>query len=452
MISSVSVKESRSIPFSILALSLPLNSLRQVLRNFSYRYTETKMPQHSPLRCLVSQTGRRPLRELRDFCSNFFSSCQRESVKISGEVFLFCFLLSSAAFAQTDVAAGKIDSETYQRVVEENLDLRKEQARLGVEAGTLRRKNAALLLDIQDLERKRDQLTLMVSQLKTPDETRVEMTRLQSEKLVLVREIERLRQALSVVDAPHSQNLPAPVIAPAAGSDLFRKIEKENADLRLEVARVRESALNESVGRAVVSKSETSLKEQVVELSARVKQAQGDLEILQKREAAYKKAVEDQAKRAFEAEKKAEDVKRETLSVKSEASEVKREALSVKRELAEVKRELAEMKRKTEVPTGGRGPQVGNAGPSVGVLMTAAGRLLAANRIGDAEKIYLKALKQEPDNPLVCYNMGVLYGDYLKNSGKAIKYYRRYLDLSPLAPDAAIVRGWIVDLEARLRW
>ena len=332
------------------------------------------------------------------------------------------------------------------------MDLRKEQARLGVEAGTLRRKNASLLLDIQDLERKRDQLTILVSQLKTPDETRVEMTRLQSEKLVLIREIERLRQALSVVDVPHSQNLPAPVIAPAAGSDLFRKIEKENADLRLEVARARESALNESVGRAVVSKSESSLKEQVVELSARVKQAQGDLEILQKREAAFEKAVEDQAKRAFEAEKKAEEAKREALSVKSEMLSVKREMSGVKSEAEGAKRELAEIKRKTEVPVGGKNTLAGADGPSAGVLITAAGRLLAANRVGDAEKLYLTALKQEPDNPLVCYNMGVLYGDYLKNSGKAIKYYRRYLDLSPLAPDAAIVRGWIVDLEARLRW
>jgi regulator of sirC expression with transglutaminase-like and TPR domain len=61
-------------------------------------------------------------------------------------------------------------------------------------------------------------------------------------------------------------------------------------------------------------------------------------------------------------------------------------------------------------------------------------------------------LKQEPNNPLVCYNMGVLYGDYLKNSAKAIKYYRRYLDLSPRAPDAAIVRAWITDLENRLQW
>ena len=364
---------------------------------------------------------------------------------MSCEVFLICFLLTSLSFAQADIAVGQIDSATYQRVVEENLDLRKEQARWEVEAGTLRRKNAALLLDIQDLERKRDQLTVLVSQLKTPDETRVEMTRLQSEKLVLVREIERLRQSLSVADTPHSQNLPAPVIAPTPGSDLFRKIEKENSDLRLEVARVRESALNESVGRAVVSKNESSLKEQVVELTSRVKRAQADLEMIQKREASYKKTIEEQAKRAFVAEKKGEDLKRETLSVKSELAEVKREALNVKSELAEVKR-------KTEVPSGGRGIIAGNADSSVDVLMTAAGRLLAANRVGEAEKIYLKALKQEPNNPLVCYNMGVLYGDYLKNPAKAIKYYRRYLDFAPQALDAAIVRGWIVDLEARLRW
>jgi tetratricopeptide (TPR) repeat protein len=78
--------------------------------------------------------------------------------------------------------------------------------------------------------------------------------------------------------------------------------------------------------------------------------------------------------------------------------------------------------------------------------------LLAARRPRDAEKVYLKALKQDPKNPQVSYNLGVLYGDYLKDPRKAAKYYRRYIELAPRAPDVAAVRSWLLDLDARSAW
>jgi tetratricopeptide (TPR) repeat protein len=371
--------------------------------------------------------------------------------QISGEVFLLFLLLSLPAYAQGDVSGGRIDSGTYQRVVDENLELRKEQARLEVEAGELRRKNAALLLDVQDLERKRDQLTVLISQLKTPEETRSEMARLQSEKLVLVREIERLRQALMATAAPPSSNVPPPVAAPApaTGSDLFLKIEKENADLRLELARVRESALNESVGRTVATTNEAILKVAVGDLTAQVKQARTELAALQKREAGLKKALDTQARKTFEAEKKVSGQEAGVGDLKSQISDLKSQNAALKSQISNLKSEISNLKPASAPPNNSATQQLNNSVPA---LLLAAEKELAARRLKEAEALYLKALKLEPRNPRVSYNLGVLYGDYLKDPGQAAKYYRRYLELAPRAPDAGNVRSWILELDARSKW
>ncbi len=255
---------------------------------------------------------------------------------------IFCWMLSasSCALAQTASVPARIDAAMYQGVVEENLDLRKEQARLEGEAGALRRKNATLLLDIQNLERKRDQLTALVAQLKTPDELAAQMARLNAEKVVLVREIERLRESLAASAAmPATNSLPA-AVTPAPASDLFRKLERENADLRQDVARTRATSMNESVAKEVAQKSEASLKEEVSRLEAQYKGAATELESLRRREVALKKALELQAKKAFDAEK----AMKKALEVQSqkdeEANAARQKALEAEADLKQAKEKL----------------------------------------------------------------------------------------------------------------
>ena len=374
----------------------------------------------------------------------FTSTNQRESVKISGEAFLLVFLLlPSVSPAQADIAAARIDASAYQRVVDENLELRKEQARMEGESAELRRRNASLLLDVQDVERKKDQLTVLVSQLKTPAETQSELARLQSEKLVLIREIERLRRAVAASGTPPTNMAPASV-SPSAGSDLFRKLEKENGDLRLELAKSREATLNESVAKDLLSRSEASQQILVTQLTGQYKKAITDLENTRRREAALKKALEIQAKKTFEAEARGQ---------RAEDRCQKAEALS---------REMLDVKRQREAPGGAtkavatESVAIKSGGSdnanSVPVLLSAAEKMLANKRVNEAEKLYLKALKLEPKNARTCYNLGVLYGDYLKNYRKASKYYRRYIQLAPQAPDVAAVRSWVLDMESKSDW
>ena len=90
-------------------------------------------------------------------------------------------------------------------------------------------------------------------------------------------------------------------------------------------------------------------------------------------------------------------------------------------------------------------------GQEIPDLLASARILLAAKRAKEAETLYLKALGMQPKNPQINYNLGVLYGDYLKDPRKASKYYRKYIELAPRAPDVAAVRAWILDLDARSR-
>lgn len=332
-----------------------------------------------------------------------------------GYALCLCFL-SVLANAQTPDPATRLDPAAYQRLIDENLDLRREKTRLESDAEGLRRRNAALLVDLQDMERRNNQLTQVMSQLKTSDETRLENERLQGEKKAMVLEMDRLRRALS--DASRPATNPVPVAVPAPGSDLFRKIEKENADLRQDLAGLRVSLQSGVKSRDQLAKEDALLKEEVARLKNLNRQAAEDLEEARRREAALKKALGAEAKKVFEAERIARDMQDEQRK-KAEAAV-----------------------KETVWPTN-------VVDRSVAVLLDDARMHLEAKRVRAAEADYLRALKLEPDNPRVSYNLGVLYGDYLDESRKAVRYYKQYLKLAPRAPDAPLVRSWITQLEAK---
>lgn len=332
-----------------------------------------------------------------------------------------CLLAPLARAQSPDAAASpRLDPAAYQRLIDENLDLRREKTRVEAEAEGLRRRNAALLVDLQDMERRKNQLTLVMSQMKTPEESRLEIERLQGEKKALVLEMERLRRALA--ESARAVTNSVPVVAPAPSSDLFRKIEKENADLRQELAGLRASVQNGVKTRDQMLKEESLLKEEMARLTDRNRQAADDLEAARRREAALKKALGAEAKKAFEAER-------------------------IAREIQDAQKE--EQRKKAEAAVKEIVWPIRAADRSVDVLLNDARRHLEAKRVREAESDYLQALKLEPDNPRVSYNLGVLYGDYLNAPRKAVRYYKQYLKLAPRAPDAPVVRSWITQLDAK---
>jgi choline-sulfatase len=62
----------------------------------------------------------------------------------------------------------------------------------------------------------------------------------------------------------------------------------------------------------------------------------------------------------------------------------------------------------------------------------------------DKARVVLEtAVAINPDDPVCRKNLGLLYGDILKQPEKAIPHYRRYLELQPDSPDAAGIKAYI---------
>lgn len=64
-----------------------------------------------------------------------------------------------------------------------------------------------------------------------------------------------------------------------------------------------------------------------------------------------------------------------------------------------------------------------------------------------AEEAFKLAVNLNPLDKDACYNLGILYENYLGNNQKAKKYYQQYLNIAPEAPDAARVSEWIAALK-----
>ena len=356
---------------------------------------------------------------------------------------LVALILCTGSFSAPALAQ-QVDSSSYQRVVDENIELRQEQARLTGENGELRRKNADLILDVRDLESKREQLAVLVAQLKTPEESKVELDRLRAERAALMGELERVRRSLLTVAAtPTTNPPPAPPVlppvqpSPAQGSSLFRKIEQENVDLRQSLTQERDvlATRTKALEAATAQVSEyRSLMEKLVKDAGAVKQ---ELEQSRVKEEALKKALEKMARLSFQQQK-------ELASLKADM---------VKREEGKTDEAFRSGTGAAATPGQDKDTELSPQADvmDAGALLLAAEKALKAGRVHEAEKMYGEIIKKTPKDPRVYYNLGVLHSDYLKNPGKAVQFFRKYLELSPKARDATLVRSWIRDLEMASR-
>jgi tetratricopeptide (TPR) repeat protein len=210
------------------------------------------------------------------------------------------------------------------------------------------------------------------------------------------------------------------------------------------MAKARAAGMNESVAKEIAQKSESTLKDEVARLTAQYKETAAELESLRRRETGLKRAMTEQAKKAFDAEQ----AKNKALDAQAKKDEEAREATH---KAVEADAALQKLKARTAPPENSA-TQQGSKAPAASDLMAAAQKSLLAGRIKDAEKLYLQAFKSEPRNASISYNLGVLYGDYLKDYEKAAKYYRNYLALAPKAADADVVRSWLIDMTAKAKW
>ncbi|MEO0250411.1 MAG: tetratricopeptide repeat protein [candidate division WOR-3 bacterium] len=342
---------------------------------------------------------------------------------------------------QTGTAVGSgVTIEAYEKLVRENLQLR---SRLDQELranDALKRENAALVIKAEELEQKRQNLAASLKDLKAPEELQKELDRLREEKTQLEAEAAKLKQDLDSVQAAAAAPAGAAV---SKGSDLLRRLEKENAELRNHIARMQQA-----------EREATKAKEQIADKGAR-------LETDMERIVREKREMEQEVAELKIAEQK----KLEAMRVLAkQASRYKADADRLRAQQGK----LRDISVKPVGRSDGRHAVLGTEAPAQAVsqsearpalsddtrakrdaLVNKAVEFTRQGRYTDAERAYLLALRLDQADADAHYNLGVLYSDYLRNPREAVAHYRAYLDLNPSASDADLVRGWIFDLETR---
>ncbi len=75
------------------------------------------------------------------------------------------------------------------------------------------------------------------------------------------------------------------------------------------------------------------------------------------------------------------------------------------------------------------------------------GSFLYEKEFDRAAEAFAASLDLDPWNPEACFNLALIYENYLKDLKSAIAYYERYLSILPDAPDRAQVEAHIAKLK-----
>ncbi len=358
-----------------------------------------------------------------------------------------------------DVTARGIDPAAYDELLNENLALRSEIERLQAEAAANANKAREQSGRITALE---SSLTAALAQLETvQDSARSEsavVEELRAEKAVIQQslenrtaEVDAMKQQLSgmsesleetrrMLEQARAERAPAgPAIGP--GSDLFQSIQRENESLKqkvveLEAARRRlQQERDDALARVSnLERSEKAAQEKIKENEAAVR--------------GLKETVARLAEQIPEFQKKIAGLE-ETIAGKDAELAARQQAISgLMAELSERDRRIEKAERTARVLEKAREKvQQMGANELRDMHYNMAAVYARDGRFREAEQSYLKALRIDPADSDVHFNLGILYDDHLNNKRRAAMHYRRYLQLRPSGADSDRVRQWLLAIE-----
>lgn len=321
-------------------------------------------------------------------------------------------------------------ADAFEGVVRENVVLRREVERALRQLHESRQAQAALEVQVRDLDQKRIALAASLREVRTADEVLAELALIRAERDSLKHDNDRLKERLESGATPTSP--PPPPVTPPPGSDLFKKIEQENLELKVELASLKQTAREAEAARIQLEnwkREQGSLVEQTVKEKAELK---ARLDQLQEGKKTSDRQAQVAEKEAQTLRERVAEIKRELNMAKESSTPPQKAATSVPAPSAS---ELSLLQ------------AAGGISPGTDDLTSKALKLAQKGKYRDAEKLYLEALTREPNSAALHFNLGILYQEGLHSSSAAVKHFRKYLELNPKARDADQVRSWINELE-----
>ena len=367
--------------------------------------------------------------------------------------------------------AGEPPVEQYEAVLRENEELKNRIAEAQHLAEKTRRENEKLAAEVRDLEERIAQSAMLIRDLQqkkaeTPEvdtgrmkELEERLAQAEEEKKKLLNDVQALQKAVEerrrdeeAAQRRQEEKPAAPPAPPTAavqpGSDLFKEKEQENlllrnklVDIELEKRRAEEARAQiekklaeaeESARRAIEKKDEIEKKysSAVSVQKEHAKTIEKLMEIMPQME---KELAETRAK----AQKAEEALRAKERDMKAMETELQRR----EQRLSKAERMASILEKAREEVAASDDLQKRDMHYNMGVVYAKEGRFR------EAEAEYLKALRIDPNDAAVHYNLAILYDDEFNDKEKAAMHYRKYLKLNPGAPDADAVKGWLMAIE-----
>jgi Tfp pilus assembly protein PilF len=225
------------------------------------------------------------------------------------------------------------------------------------------------------------------------------------------------------------------------GSDLFRKIEAENAALR---ARLVEIEKQRDEDRKAREKAELA----AIAAAEDEKAAESKLEEAASHGAQDKARMEDVLSRIPELENKLAMAQAHQASQAPVAEKREAELASFREELARREYRLRKAEKMAAMlQEARRDVQKVSDREKRDMHYNMAAVYERDGRYREAEREYLQALEIDPSDAACHFNLGILYDDRLGDKRRAAIHYRRYLKLDPHSTDVDQVKSWLMKID-----
>jgi tetratricopeptide (TPR) repeat protein len=313
------------------------------------------------------------------------------------------FMIVALASAQ----APEKGADQQERLIQEKLELRKQNEQLKDECEKLKEENAGLQGVVDEMLLREAKLLDDLSRAgKSSDERTAviteELETARKKNAELEKDIARLKDEVAAARKSAGRKSGP---SPEPGSDLFRELQDEATVYRKLLVKMRDAE--------------------------------------KKSERRIQSLTQDNSK-----------LKQKIACLDRQAADGKRDRRDVKRlrsELAKRDRDLAKMREKLAMAASGEGAGTRvitvNGGENPDLYFNTGVLYVKSGEYDKAEWEFLKALRLDPSAADVHYNLGILYDDHLDRKKEAEKHYRKFLELAPDNDDADNVRLWLLELE-----
>ena len=232
------------------------------------------------------------------------------------------------------------------------------------------------------------------------------------------------------------------------GSDLFQKIERANYVMREKLVEL-ETKRHKAVKSMEKMKSRDERHDdEIKEEREKRKEAEEKIEEALEREEEHKELLEKLMADIPVLEDQVFELEKQNLALTQKLQQGTESVRSLKVELQKREHRLDKAERVAEVLNEAREEVLHvNDMEKRDMHYNMAAVYVKEERFHDAEIEYLRALKIDPVDADIHYNLAILYDDELGDLSKAISHYRRYLKLNPHGSDADLVRDWLMKLD-----